>query len=55
LQWLQDQSEINGNNRNNIKLENSRHFWKKRKYLKNKIGDLERRVKPRTLEISIEE
>jgi hypothetical protein len=41
LQWLQDPSEINGNNLNNVRREASRHFRnKKRKYLKNKIKKL---------------
>jgi hypothetical protein len=35
LQWLQDPSEINGDNLNNIRREASRHFRnKKREYLK---------------------
>jgi hypothetical protein len=34
LQWFQDPSEINGDNLNNIRRENSRHFRnKKREYL----------------------
>jgi hypothetical protein len=38
LQWLQDPSEINGDNPNNIRREASRHFRnKKREYLKDKI------------------
>jgi hypothetical protein len=38
LQWLQDPSEINGDNQNNIKPEARRHFrTKKREYLKDKI------------------
>jgi hypothetical protein len=41
LQWLQDQSEINWVNLNNIKHEASRYFRnKKRVYLKNKINEL---------------
>jgi hypothetical protein len=41
LQWLQDLSEINGDNRNNIRCEVSRHFrTKKREYQKNKINEL---------------
>jgi hypothetical protein len=41
LQWLQDPSEINGDNLNNIRHEASRHFRnKKRKYLKDKINEL---------------
>jgi hypothetical protein len=41
LQWLQDPSEINGDNLNNVRREASRHFmYKKRKYLKDKINEL---------------
>jgi hypothetical protein len=39
LQWLQDPSEINGDNMNNIRREASRHFRnKQREYLKDKIN-----------------
>jgi hypothetical protein len=35
LQWLQDPSEINGDNLNNVRREASRHFRnKKKEYLK---------------------
>jgi hypothetical protein len=41
LQWLQDPSEINGDNLNNVRREASRHFKnKKREYLKGKINEL---------------
>jgi hypothetical protein len=41
LQWLQDTSEINGDNLNNIRHETSGHFRnKKREYLKDKINAL---------------
>jgi hypothetical protein len=41
LQWLQDPSEINGINLNNVRHEASRHFRnKKREYLKDKINGL---------------
>jgi hypothetical protein len=41
LQWLQDPSEINGDNLNNVRHETSRHFRnKKREYLKGKINEL---------------
>jgi hypothetical protein len=41
LQWLQDPSEINGDNLNNVRRETSRHFRnKKREYLKGKINEL---------------
>jgi hypothetical protein len=31
LQWLQDPSEINGDNRNNVRCETSRHFRNKKR------------------------
>jgi hypothetical protein len=41
LNWLQDPSEINGDNLNNLRREASRYFRnKKRKYLKDKINEL---------------
>jgi hypothetical protein len=41
LQWLQDPSEINGDNLNNVRRETSRHFGnKKSEYLKGKINEL---------------
>jgi CRISPR/Cas system-associated protein Csx1 len=41
LQWLQDLSEINRDNLNNVRCEASRHFRnKKREYLKDKINEL---------------
>jgi hypothetical protein len=41
LQWLQDPSEINGDNLNNVRCEASRHFRNKKwDYLKGKINDL---------------
>jgi hypothetical protein len=41
LRWLQDPSEINGDNLNNIRRETRRHFRnKKRQYLKDKIDEL---------------
>jgi hypothetical protein len=41
LQRLQDPSEINGDNLNNVRRESSRHFRnKKREYLKDKINRL---------------
>jgi hypothetical protein len=41
LQWLQDPSEINGDNLNNVSREASRYFRnKKREYLKDKINEL---------------
>jgi hypothetical protein len=39
LQWVQDPSEINRDNLNNIRREASRHFRnEKREYLKDKIN-----------------
>jgi hypothetical protein len=41
LQGLQDPSEINGDNLNNVRREASRHFRnKKREHLKDKIKEL---------------
>jgi hypothetical protein len=41
LQWLQDPSEINGDNLSNISRETSRHFRnKKKEYMKDKIDRL---------------
>jgi hypothetical protein len=41
LKWLQNPSEINGDNVKNIRRETSRYFRnKKREYLKNKIDEL---------------
>jgi hypothetical protein len=41
LQWLQDPSEINGDNLNNLRRENSKHFRNKNsQYLKDKINQL---------------
>jgi hypothetical protein len=41
LQWLQDPSELNGDNLNSVRREASRHFRnKKREYLKDKINEL---------------
>jgi hypothetical protein len=38
LQWLQDPSEINGDNLNNVRGEASRHFSnRKREFMKDKI------------------
>jgi 50S ribosomal subunit-associated GTPase HflX len=40
LQWLQDLSEINGDNLNNVRCEASRYFRnKKKEYLKDKINE----------------
>jgi hypothetical protein len=55
LQWLQDPSEINGNNLNIVSCEASRYFKnKKREYLKEKINEpATNRI--RTAEIFMEE
>jgi hypothetical protein len=56
LQWLQDQSEINVGNLNNIRCQASRNFRnKKREYLKDKIDELAMYNKNKNSEICIEE
>jgi hypothetical protein len=51
LQWLQDSSEINRDNLNNVRREASRHFRnKKREYLTDKLMSLQRTVRTRTSE-----
>jgi hypothetical protein len=41
VQWLQDPSEINGDNQNNVRCETSRYFRnEKREYLRDKINEL---------------
>jgi hypothetical protein len=50
LQWLQDPSEINGDNLNNVIHEASGHFRnKKREYLKDKINELATNSKNRNI------
>jgi hypothetical protein len=50
LQWLQDPSEINGDNLNNLRREASRHFTnKKREYLKDKLNELETNSKNKNI------
>jgi hypothetical protein len=50
LQWLQDPSEINGDNLNNTKCEATRYFWnKKREYMKDKINELAMNSKNRNI------
>jgi hypothetical protein len=50
LQWLQDPSEINGDNLNNVRCEASRHFRNnKREYLKYKINELEKNSKNKNI------
>jgi hypothetical protein len=56
LQWLQDPSEINGDNLNNVRREASRHFRdKKREYLNDKINELATNSKNRNIRDCIEE
>jgi hypothetical protein len=50
LQWLQDPSEINGNNLNNVTREASRHFRnKKSEYLKDKTNELATNIKNKNI------
>jgi Fe-S cluster assembly ATPase SufC len=50
LQWLQDPSEINGVNLNNVRREASRYFRnKKREYLKDKINELATKSKNKNI------
>jgi hypothetical protein len=50
LQWLQDPSEINGDNLNNVIHEDSRYFRnKKRGYLKDKINELTKNSKNKNI------
>jgi hypothetical protein len=50
LQWLQDTSEINGDNLNNVRCDASRHFRnKKREYLEGKIKELEANSKNKNI------
>jgi hypothetical protein len=56
FQWLQDPSEINGDNLNNVRCEANRYCRnKKREYLKDKINKLARIIRTRTSETCIEE
>jgi Zn-finger nucleic acid-binding protein len=56
LQRLQDPSEINGDNMNNVRHEASRYSRnKKREYLKTKVMSLQLTVRTRTSETCIEE
>jgi hypothetical protein len=50
LQWLQDPSEMNGNNLNNVRHVASRYFRnKKREYLKDKTNELATNRKNKTI------
>jgi hypothetical protein len=53
LQWLQDLSQINGNNVNSVRHETSRHFMNKKEYVKHKMNL--QYTAQRTLETYIEE
>jgi hypothetical protein len=56
LQGLQDPSEINGDNLNNVRREASRSLRNKmREYLKDKINELALNSKNKTSETCIEE
>jgi hypothetical protein len=56
LQWLQDPSEVNEGNLNNVRHKASRHFGnKKREYLKNKINELATSSRTRTSETCVGE
>jgi hypothetical protein len=56
LQWLQDPSEINGDNLNNVRCEASRYFRnKKRDIRKTELITLQRTVRTITSETCIEE
>jgi uncharacterized protein YaaR (DUF327 family) len=49
LQWLQDASEINGDNMSNVRCEANRHFKsKKREHLKEKVNELATHSKNKT-------
>jgi hypothetical protein len=51
LQWLQDPSEINKDNLNNVRCETSRYFRnKKTEYLNDKINELARNRRGRKTE-----
>jgi hypothetical protein len=55
LQWLQDPSEINGDNQNNVRRESSRYLRNKRGNIgKTKLMFLQRIVRTRTSETCIE-
>jgi hypothetical protein len=50
LQWLQDPSEINTDNLNNIRCETSRHFRnRKKEYVKDKIDELATKSKNKNI------
>jgi hypothetical protein len=50
LQWLQDPSEINGDNLSNVRCEAKRNFRNKgREYLKDKVNELARNSNNRNI------
>jgi hypothetical protein len=50
LKWLQDPSEINGDNLNNVRREASKYFRnKKREYLKDKLNELATNTKSKNI------
>jgi hypothetical protein len=50
LEWLQEPSEVNGDNLKNVRRETNRHFRnKEREYLKGKINDLATNSKNRNV------
>jgi hypothetical protein len=56
LQWLQDPSEINGDNLNNVIGEASRYFRnKKKEYLKDKMKELAINSKDKNIRDHIQE
>jgi hypothetical protein len=54
LQWLQNPSQINGDNLNTVRRETNRTFREKREYLKEKLMSLKQRVRTKTSETYIE-
>jgi hypothetical protein len=40
MQWIQDPSQSNVDNMNNVRRDVSRHFRKKKAYLKSKIEEI---------------
>jgi len=54
MQWVQDPSQINIDNLNNVRHEASRHFRNKKKaYLKAKIVELENNIKIKNIRACI--
>jgi hypothetical protein len=56
LQWLQDPSEVNGENLNDVRHEASRYFRSNKwKYLKDRINELATNSKNKNIRAFIEE